>query len=313
MKKLYLVDVSSMFFRAFYAIPPLRTKAGLPTNALYGFLSMTIKLLRENRPDYMVFCFDRKEPSFRSELYQEYKANRTEMPEDLSPQIPYIRELSEKLGVLCIDKLQFEADDIIGTLAKFGANNNLSVSIVSGDKDFAQLVNEQIFLYDTMKDIRYDHDGVIAKWGVAPDQMIDYLAIVGDTSDNIPGVKGVGPKGAQKLLAEFKTLENIYNNLDKIKSESVRTKFIECKEAAFLAKKLVTIVTDMDLNLSVDDMKLKPIDKENLKKMLELFEFHSLSRKLFDENIDGATNFIKKVNKAQAGQSSNSNKNIKAG
>lgn len=313
MKKLYLVDVSSMFFRAFYAIPPLRTKAGLPTNALYGFLSMTIKLLRENRPDYMVFCFDRKEPSFRSELYQEYKANRTEMPEDLSPQIPYIRELSEKLGVLCIDKLQFEADDLIGTLAKFGANNNLSVSIVSGDKDFAQLVNEQIVLYDTMKDIRYDHDGVIAKWGVAPDQMIDYLAIVGDTSDNIPGVKGVGPKGAQKLLAEFKTLENIYKNLDKIKSESVRTKFIECKEAAFLAKKLVTIVTDMDLNLSVDDMKLKPIDKENLKKMLELFEFHSLSRKLFDENIDGATNFIKKVNKAQAGQSSNSNKNIKAG
>ncbi len=237
MKKLYLVDVSSMFFRAFYAIPPLRTSDGLPTNALYGFLAMSTKLLRENRPDYMVFCFDRKDPSFRHEMYEDYKANRTEMPDDLEPQIPYIRELTEKLGILAIDKKSFEADDIIGTLAVMGAKENLEVSIVSGDKDFAQLVGDRITLYDTMKNVRYDRAGVVEKWGVEPEQIIDYLAIVGDTSDNIPGVRGVGPKGAQKLLAEYKTLDNIYANIDKIKPDGVRSKLIEYKDYAYLAKK----------------------------------------------------------------------------
>ena len=128
-----------MFFRAFYAIPPLRTSEGLPTNALYGFLGMSIKLLRENKPDYMAFCFDRKEPSFRAELYTEYKANRSEMPDDLQPQIPFIRELTEKLGITALDKLSFEADDVIGTLAVMGDKHGLEVSIVSGDKDLLDL------------------------------------------------------------------------------------------------------------------------------------------------------------------------------
>jgi DNA polymerase-1 len=288
MKKLYLVDVSSMFFRAFYAIPPLRTSKGLPTNALYGFLAMCIKLIRENRPDYMVFCFDRKEPSFRAELYQDYKANRSEMPEDLEPQLPYIRDITSKLGVLALDKENYEADDIIGSLAAWGAKQNLDVSIVSGDKDFAQLVNERITLYDTMKDVRINPAGVVEKWGVEPTQMIDYLAIVGDSSDNIPGVKGVGPKGAQKLLAEFKTLDEIYKHVDEMKSESLKNKLLESKEAAYLAKKLVTIVTDLDLKVQIDDMKLKPIDKDSLKSLLDELEFGGFHRKLFgEENSTG--------------------------
>jgi DNA polymerase I len=284
MKKLYLVDVSSMFFRAFYAIPPLRTSAGLPTNALYGFLAMCIKLLRENKPDYMAFCFDRKDPSFRVDLYSEYKANRSEMPEDLEPQIPYIREITEKLGIFAIDKEKFEADDVIGTLAMLGEKENLEVTIVSGDKDFAQLVNERIVLYDTMKNIRYDRAGVINKWGVEPEQIIDYLAIVGDTSDNIPGVHGVGPKGAQKLIAEFKTLDSIYKNLDKIKSESVRNKFIESKKAAYLAKELLKIVTDVKLDVELSDLKMKPIQKDELKVLLDKLEFSAFMRKIFSEN-----------------------------
>lgn len=288
MKKLYLVDVSSMFFRAFYAIPPLRTSSGLPTNALYGFLAMCIKLIRENRPDYLVFCFDRKEPSFRSELYEEYKANRTEMPEDLVPQLPYIRQITEKLGVLAIDREGFEADDIIGTLAMFGAKENLDVSIVSGDKDFAQLVNERITLYDTMKDVRMNPAGVAEKWGVEPKQMIDYLAIVGDTSDNIPGVRGVGPKGAQKLLAEYKTLDGIYEHINEIKSESLRSKLLESKEAAYLAQKLVTIVTDVKLDLKLEDMRPKAIEKESFKVLLDELEFGAFMRKLFGD--DGAQN-----------------------
>src|SRR6185437_1531539 len=145
------------------------------------------------------------------------------------------------------DKERYEADDVIGTLAALGDKNNCEVSIVSGDKDFAQLVNDNITMLDTMKNIRYDHAGVAEKWGVTPEQMIDYLAIVGDTSDNIPGVHGVGPKGAQKLLAEFKTLEGIYENLAKIKSESLRGKLLESKQDAFIAKNLVTIVTDVKL------------------------------------------------------------------
>ncbi|MCB0350227.1 MAG: DNA polymerase I [Bdellovibrionales bacterium] len=284
MKKLYLVDVSSMFFRAFYAIPPLRTSAGLPTNALYGFLAMSVKLLRENRPDYMVYCFDRKDPSFRNEIYEDYKANRSEMPDDLEPQMPYIRELTEKLGILALDKKSFEADDIIGTLALQGAKNNLDVSIVSGDKDFAQLVNDRITLYDTMKNVRYDRAGVVEKWGVEPEQIVDYLAIVGDTSDNIPGVRGVGPKGAQKLLAEYKTLENIYKNIEKIKPDGTRNKLIESKESAFLAKKLVSIVTDIDLKLQIEDMTMKPINKAELTTLLEELEFGAFVRKLFNDN-----------------------------
>ncbi|OFZ12373.1 MAG: DNA polymerase I [Bdellovibrionales bacterium RBG_16_40_8] len=283
MKKLYLVDVSSMFYRAFYAIPPLRTSSGIPTNALYGFLAMSIKLLREKKPDYMVYCFDRKEPSFRHEMYAEYKANRAEMPEDLQPQVPYIRELTDKLGILAIDKEKFEADDVIGTLAIQGAKHNLDVLIVSGDKDFAQMVGPRITLYDTMKEVSYDREGVVAKWGVEPEQIVDYLAIVGDTSDNIPGVRGVGPKGAQKLLSEYKTLDNIYKHINEIKSESLRNKLIESKENAMMARRLVTIATNVDLDLSLADMQLKAINKEKLKTLLDKFEFSTFMRKLFGE------------------------------
>jgi DNA polymerase-1 len=285
-KKLYLVDVSSMFFRAFYAIPPLRTSTGLPTNALYGFLAMSIKLLRENKPDYMAFCFDRKDPSFRSELYEEYKANRTEMPEDLEPQIPFIRELTEKLGIIALDKEKYEADDVIGTLALLGARHGLDVSIVSGDKDFAQLVRPGIHLYDTMKNIRYDRAGVVEKWGVEPEQIIDYLSIVGDTSDNIPGVKGIGPVGAQKLLAEYKTLDGVYQGLSSIKSESTRNKLMESKDAAFLARKLVEIVTDIDLGVQPEDLRLKPIDRSALKELLDRLEFSQFMRKIFPDESD---------------------------
>jgi DNA polymerase I len=304
MKKLYLVDVSSLFFRAFYAIPPLRTSQGLPTNALYGFLSMVIKLLRENKPDYMAFCYDRKEPSFRHELYADYKANRTEMPEDLEPQIPYIKKLTEVLGIFGIEKDKFEADDLIGTLALLGAKENCDVSIVSGDKDFAQLVNDRISMYDTMKNVRYDRHGVIEKWGVAPEQMIDYLAIIGDSSDNIPGVHGVGPKGAQKLLAEFKTLKGIYENVTTLKSESLRSKLLESKKDAFIAQHLVTIVTDVKLGLSLDDLKLKAIDKEHVTALLEELEFGGFLKKLFggdDESAASDSGKTKKSGKEKGG------------
>ena len=281
MKKLYLVDVSSMFFRAFYAIPPLTNGKGMPTNALYGFLSMALKLLREVKPDYMAFCFDRKEPSFRLELDPNYKANRSEMPEDLIPQVPFVRKITEELGIHALDLKGYEADDIIGSLTHYGLKQGLEVVIVSGDKDFAQLVNDRVTLYDTMKEIKYNREGVMNKWGIWPEQMIDYLAIVGDSSDNIPGVAGIGPKGAQKLLHEYKTLEGVYENIESIKSESTRKKLIESKDNAFLAKKLVSIVTDLDMVKNLDDLRLQPVQAERFRELLLDLGFKSFEKSIF--------------------------------
>jgi DNA polymerase-1 len=287
-KKLYLVDVSSMFFRAFYAIRPLSNPAGMPVNAIYGFISMTVKLLREIRPDYMAFCFDRSEPSFRKDLDPRYKANRSDMPEDLVPQVPYIRTISEALGIPCLDKLGFEADDLIGTLTKIGHDHGLDVVIVSGDKDFAQLIKPRVSMYDTMKDIRYDENGVLEKWGVEPHKMIDYLAIVGDSSDNIKGVAGIGPKGAQKLLQDFGSLSGIYENLDKISSAAMKKKLVESKDEAFLAQKLVTIVCDTPLGMEPEDLRLKPILRAQLQALLTELDFKNFARTLLGETVPAA-------------------------
>ena len=224
MKKLYLVDVSNMFFRAYYAVRMLTNDQGMPTNAVYGFLSMSMKLIKDMQPDYMAYCYDRPEASFRKDIDPNYKANRGETPEDLIPQIPYIKKITSLLGIPAFEKEKYEADDIIGSLAHFGLKNKLEVIIVSGDKDFAQLVTDRVFMLDTMRDNKYDYQGVIDKWGVKPEQFIDYLSITGDSSDNIPGIKGIGPKGAQKLIAQFNDLDGIYENLNLIKSEKQRQK-----------------------------------------------------------------------------------------
>ena len=224
MKKIYLVDVYSFLFRAYYALPLMQTVKGLPTQALYGLVSMMIKLLRDIQPDYMVCCFDRKEASFRQKIYSEYKANRGEMPEDLVCQVPYVKRLLEGLGATCLDKEGFEADDVIGSLTKMARDLQLEVVIVSSDKDFAQLIGPYTTMFDAMKDKKYDEEAVVEKWGVSPSQMVDYLAIVGDSSDNVPGVKGIGPKGAQKLLAQFKNLDGIYKNLDHMTAKETLTK-----------------------------------------------------------------------------------------
>lgn len=288
MKKLYLIDVSAMFFRAFYAIRPLTAPSGLPVNAIYGFLSMVIKLLKEEKPEYLVFCYDRKEPSFRKELYDGYKAHRTEMPEDLAKQIPYIKKLADLMGIPSVEAPSYEADDIIGALTKWGRRNEMEVFIVSGDKDFGQLVEDHVILYDTMKNVRYDAQGVFDKWGVRPDQFIDYLSIVGDTSDNIPGVKGIGEKGAIKLLEQFKHLEDIYENLDKVESKSLREKLATAKETAFLSKKLVTIVTDVPLSEDLTTYKLRPLHAEELKDLLHELNFKSFEKSLFGTTSDTA-------------------------
>lgn len=285
---LYLVDVSSMFFRAFYAVRPLTSPSGLPVNAIYGFLTMTVKLLREIRPDYIAFCFDRPEPSFRKDLDERYKANRTEMPEDLVPQIPWIRKLSQALGIACFDKLGFEADDVIGTLTRFGREKGVNVVIVSGDKDFGQLVEPGVSLYDTMKDTRMNAADVVEKWGIEPRKMIDYLALVGDSSDNVKGVAGIGPKGAAKLLQTFDSVEDIYARIETVTPEGTKKKLIEGKDEAYLAKRLVTISQDVPLEVKLEELKIHVIDRDNLSNMLTELGFKTLQKQLLGAPAPGA-------------------------
>lgn len=277
MKKIFLVDVSSLFFRAFYAIRPLSSSTGTPVNAIYGLLTMTFKLLKEERPEYIAFCFDRKEPSFRKDLYQDYKANRSEMPEDLVPQIPYIKKMTDALGIPSFELAGFEADDLIGTITQHCRSQNYQVYIVSGDKDFGQLVDDHVFLVDTMKDQKISTQGVIEKWGIRPDQFIDYLALVGDSSDHVPGVAGIGPKGAQKLLTDFQTLDGIYQNLDQIKG-ALKEKLEKSKEMAYLSKKLVTIVTDTPLQMCESDLRWKGLQTDLLNPLLEELNFKNFGK-----------------------------------
>jgi DNA polymerase-1 len=283
MKKLYLVDVSSMIFRAFFAIRPLSAPNGTPVNAIYGFMSMVIKLLKQEKPEYIVFCYDRKEPSFRKDLYKEYKANRSEMPDDLQLQMPYLKKVGSLLGIPDLEVPSYEADDLIGTLTELGVKNKMEVFIVSGDKDFGQLIRPHVYLYDTMKNVKYDVDGVKEKWGVPPEKFIDYLALVGDSSDNIPGVSGIGPKGACKLLEQFNSVEDIYKNIDKVEGKSTKEKLIASKEDALLSKKLVSIVTDVELDQNIEAYKLKPLKREELRKFLQDLNLKSLEKTMLGE------------------------------
>ena len=288
MKKLFLVDVSSLFFRAFYAVRPLTSPSGIPVNAVYGFLTMILKLLKEEKPEYLVFCYDRKDPSFRKDIYSEYKANRSEMPEDLIPQIPYIKKLADYLGIPSMEVEKYEADDLIGTLTKLGVRNNMQVMIMSGDKDFAQLVEENIFLYDSMKNTKMGVEGVIEKFGVKPAEFIDFLALCGDSSDNIPGVMGIGPKGAQKLLESYEHLEGIYEHIDEIKG-SIKDKLIKDKENAFLSRQLVTIVTDVKIDQNIESYRRRPFLKAELTGLIEELNFKTLEKNIWAANTDGAS------------------------
>lgn len=286
-KTLYILDISALFFRSYYAISlNMKSEKGLPTNALYGVLKMIQQLARNKSPDYLVACFDTKEPSFRKNLYSEYKANRTEMPEDLADQVPYLKQMMEKLKIPFWEKPGFEADDLIASLTSSARKESLEVYIVSGDKDFAQLVGEGVYLYDTMKEILYDPEGVENKWGVSPSQIQDYLSIVGDSSDNIPGVKGIGPKGAVQLLKSYESLDGIYSQLSQIKS-SLKNKLEKEKDMAFLSRKLVTLKGDIPWDRNVLEANYQNVsdfseeEKQSLRDFLEELSFKSFIKTFF--------------------------------
>ncbi len=281
-KRLILVDGSSFLFRAYHAIPPLTNEEGMPTNAIYGVANMLRKLMADHKTDYFTVVFDAPGPTFRNELYDEYKAHRPPMPEDLKVQIEPLHELIRAMGLPLIIEPDVEADDVIGVLAQQAASQCFDVIISTGDKDMAQLVTDKITLENTMSNTRLDIDGVQEKFGVQPEQIIDYLALMGDASDNIPGVPKVGPKTAAKWLKEYGTLDNLIENADKIKGkigENLRNHL----ETLPLAKQLTTIKCDLPLRYSLEDLKCRPVDKQALAKLLQKFGFSSWLKQLQDD------------------------------
>ncbi len=267
---------------------------------------MIIKLIREKNPEYVLFCYDRKEPSFRKDMYVDYKANRTEMPDDLQVQMPYLKQVADLFGIADIEAEGYEADDLIGTVTRMAEKENFQVYIVSGDKDFSQLVNEHVFIYDTMKEFIYTKDAVKEKHGVYPEQFIDFLAITGDTSDHIPGIAGIGPKGAQKLIEEFQNLENIYAQIEKGNTGSLTVKNLEkikqAKDLAILSKKLVTIVCDIPIKKKIEDFRIKNFKTEELRAFLQDLNFKSFEKTLLGEgqqNIGGVVSQNKTDSKTE--------------
>ena len=273
-KRLILVDGSSFLFRAYHAIPPLTNPQGEPTNAIYGVSNMLRKLIADYQSDYITVVFDAPGKTFRNDLYDQYKAHRPPMPDDLRVQIEPLHQLIRAMGLPLIMEPDVEADDVLGALAQHAAGHGFSVIISTGDKDMAQLVNDQIILENTMSNVRMDIQGVIDKFGVKPEQIVDYLALMGDSSDNIPGVPKVGPKTAAKWLEEYQTLENLIAHADKITGkigENLRASL----EQLPLAKQLTTIKCDLDLPYGMDDLKRRPINTEELKSLLAELGFSS--------------------------------------
>ena len=273
-KRLILVDGSSFLFRAYHAIPPLTNPQGEPTNAIYGVSNMLRKLIADYQSEYITVVFDAPGKTFRNDLYDQYKSHRPPMPDDLRLQIEPLHQLIRAMGLPLIMEPDVEADDVLGALAQHAVQQGFSVIISTGDKDMAQLVSDHIILENTMSNSLMDIQGVIDKFGVKPEQIVDYLALMGDSSDNIPGVPKVGPKTAAKWLEQYQTLENLIANADKITGkigENLRASLPQLP----LAKQLTTIKCDLDLPYSMDDLKRRPINTAELKNLLAELGFSS--------------------------------------
>ena len=286
-KTLYLIDGSSYIFRAFFGVrQQLSTSNGFPTNALYGFINMLQKVIIEEKPDYLVVAFDSPDKTFRHKIYPNYKANRDAPPEELSRQFPYFEPLVKAYGLSSIRRPGFEADDIIGTLAKKGQQKGLDIVIVSGDKDMMQLISPHIYMLDTMKNKKFMDKEVAEKFGVQADKVVEVMGLMGDSSDHIPGVTGVGPKTAAELIRKFGSIESLYKRIDEVEKKNLKEKLERDKENAFMSRELVSIDTEMDLEFNSDLMILGKIDSVKLKKMFEEFEFVSFLEGMQDRTAN---------------------------
>jgi DNA polymerase-1 len=281
----FLVDGSSYIFRAYHALPPLHRKSdGLQVNAVLGFCNMLWKLLRdmkpEERPTHLAVVFDKSEKTFRNEMYSEYKANRTEPPDDLRPQFAFIREAVRAFDLPCLEQIGFEADDLIATYVRLACEAGASATIVASDKDLMQLVNDCVVMYDTMKDRRIGIPEVVEKFGVPPEKVIEVQALIGDSTDNVPGVPGIGVKTAAQLIGEYGDLETLLARASEIKQDKRRQALIENAERARLSKKLVTLDAHVALDVPLADLAVHEPDYRQLIAFLKAMEFGTLTRRV---------------------------------
>ena len=287
MDKIILLDGNSLSYRAYYAMPALKNKKGLYTNSVYGFTLMLEKILEDTKPKYALVAFDKGKETFRHKSYEAYKGTRDKTPTELVEQFGYVRELLDSFGIKYEEHLDYEADDIIGSYAKIAEKAGLEVIIVSGDKDLTQLASDNITVYYTKRGVTeidyYTPEFINEKYGLTPQQIIDMKGLMGDKSDNIPGIPGVGEKTAIKLLTEYENVENVLENIDNISGKKLKERLTEGKEDAILSKKLATIFTDVPVDNKIEDLTFKE-DREKKKELFEKLEFVSFLRKLSQEN-----------------------------
>ena len=301
MNRLLLIDGNSILNRAFYGLPDLTTSDGRHTNAVLGFLNIILKVIDEENATHVCVAFDLKEPTFRHKMFSEYKGTRHPMPDELREQVPLIKDVLKSMHIFTISKAGYEADDILGTLSRMGENNGYDVTILSGDRDLLQLATDKILIKipktkagKTEIFNYYDKD-VINEYGVTPLIFIDMKGLMGDSSDNIPGVPGVGPKSAGKLLLDYGSMDGIYEHIDELKKSKMKDNLIEFKEQAYMSKELATIKLDCELDAKLEDMLYKDAFNEESYKMFSELEFKSLLTR-FDESDKMIENFDFKIN-----------------
>jgi DNA polymerase-1 len=272
----YLIDGSAYIHRAFHAVRGLSNSKGMPTNAVFGFTRMLIKLVEDRRPRYMAMCFDTKGPTFRHEIYPQYKANRPAMPQEMAVQLPYIKKVTAGFNIPVVEMSGFEADDLMGTYARLAEDAGFEVILVTGDKDFMQLVTDRTTIWDPMKDVAIDRLAVAEKLNLEPSQVVEMMGLSGDATDNIPGVPGIGLKTASTLIQNFGTLEGLYEDIKAVKALKQRQKLTDHKEQAFLSRTLATINTRAPLNFDPDEFQCRQPDEKVLGELFQELEFRQL-------------------------------------
>ncbi len=275
-RTIYLIDGSAYIHRAYHAIRNLANSKGLPTNAVFGFTKMLLKLIQDKKPEYLAMVFDAKGPTFRHEIYDQYKANRPPMPEDMVVQLPFIKQIVENLNIPILEMAGFEADDIIGTLARKCEKNGFQVIMVTGDKDFRQLITPSTCMWDTMKDRITDYSTIKAEYGFEPEKFIDVMGLSGDTSDNIPGVPGIGEKTAIGLIQTYADFENVFAQVEEITKKKLNENLRKFKDQAILSKRLVTIDRFVPIDETPEDLKMGDPENEALATIFREMEFRDL-------------------------------------
>lgn len=290
---LLLIDGNGIMHRAYHALPPLTAKDGQPTNVIYGFFSILHKVIQDLKPSYIATVFDTPKPTFRNKIYPDYQIQRPKIEDNFAIQIPLLKQGIDLSGIKRLEKDGFEADDLIGTLTeKFSSVNNLKIIIFSADKDIFQLIKPNVWVISPKTGISefilYQKEDVIKKLGIGPEKIIDYKALVGDPSDNYPGAKGIGPKTAIDLLNQFGDLDQIYQNLDKINSKRVKDILLKEKENVYLSKKLAKILTNVEIEIDLDQLKFNGFNYQ-LKKFFDDYQIYSLAKRIFKQEEKNKT------------------------